>query len=182
MNRPILSIFILTVLLGFLVGCSAEKNAPVNRAYHNITGHFNAYFYAREQIKAVEAGIKAAQSNNYDYVLPIFPAIDSTFKETYKVELEEAIKKASIVIQYHKNSKWVDDSYILIGQARMYGYDFPNAIETFKYVNTKGKDVNAKHWALINLMRTFIENNEMSNAEAVFDYLGREKLNEKNYK
>ena len=27
----------------------------------------------------------------------------------------------------------------------MYGYDFPNAITTFKYVNTTGEDENAKH-------------------------------------
>lgn len=64
----------------------------------------------------------------------------------------------------------------------MYGYDFPNAIETFKYVNTKGEDINARHWALINLMRTFIENNEMTNAEAVSDFLDRERLDKKNLK
>jgi len=101
---------------------------------------------------------------------------------TYKAELEDVIKKASIVIQYHKNSKWVDDSYNLIGQARMYGYDFPNAITTFKYVNTKGDDVNAKHWAIVNLMRTFIENNELANAEEASDYLESEILDKNNLK
>jgi len=176
------SYIFLLLLMVLLFSCSSEKNAPLNRAYHNTTAHYNAYFYAIAQITSIEQGIKASQSIDYDHILPIFPAIDSTNRETYKIEVEEAIKKASIVIQYHKNSKWVDDSYNIIGQARMYGYDFPNAIETFKFVNTKGEDVNAKHWALINLMRTFIENNEMTNAEAVSDYLTREKLNEKNLK
>jgi len=172
----------LLLLMVLLFSCSSERNSPLNRAYHNTTAHYNAYFYAVAQITSIEQGIKASQSIDYDHILPIFPAIDSTNKETYKIEVEEAIKKASIVIQYHKNSKWVDDSYNIIGQARMYGYDFPNAIETFKFVNTKGQDPNAKHWALINLMRTFIENNEMTNADAVSDYLTREKLNEKNLK
>lgn len=135
-----------------------------------------------ERIKSVENGIKNSQQPDYDHILRIFPAIDSTYKETYKAELEDCIKKASLVIQYHKNSKWVDDSYNLIGLARMYGYDFPNAIETFKYVNTKGEDVNAKHFALVNLMRTFIENKDMSNAEAVSDYLDRQLLNKENLK
>jgi hypothetical protein len=170
------------LVTAFFISCSSEKNAPLNRAYHNTTAHYNAYFYARAQIARIEEGIKASQPTDYDHILPIFPAIDSANKETYKEEIEDAIKKASIVIQYHKNSKWVDDSYNIIGQARMYGFDYPNAIETFKYVNTKGEDINARHWALINLMRTFIENQEMSNAEAVADYLGREKLNEKNIK
>ena len=101
---------------------------------------------------------------------------------TYKAELEDVIKKASIVIQYHENSKWVDDSYNLIGLARMYGYDFPNAITTFKYVNTKGDDVNAKHWAIVNLMRTFIENNEFANAEEASNYLESEILDKNNLK
>ncbi len=183
MNTTIRTTFLPALLIvAFFYSCSSEKNTTLNRVYHNTTAHYNAYFYALEQITAIEEGIKASQPIDYDHVLPIFPSIDSLNKETYKVEVEEAIKKASIVIQYHKNSKWVDDSYILIGQARMYGYDFPNAIETFKYVNTKGEDIHAKHWALINLMRTFIENKEMTNAEAVSDFLERERLNEKNLK
>lgn len=183
MSNTIRAIYTLSLLIAvFFYSCSSEKNTPLNRAYHNTTAHYNAYFYALERIRTIEAGIKASQATNYDQILPIFPPLDSANRTTYKVEVEDAIKKASIVIQYHKNSKWVDDSYNIIGQARMYGYDFPNAIETFKYVNTKGEDVNAKHWALVNLMRTFIENEEMTNAEAVSDYLEREKLNEKNLK
>ena len=178
-NKPLV---VLLIIATFFTSCSSEKNTPVNRAYHNTTAHYNAYFYALAQITSIEERIKASQKTDYDHILPIFPSIDSLNKETFKVEVEECIKKASIVIQYHKNSKWVDDSYNLIGQARMYGYDFPNAIETFKYVNTKGEDINAKHWALINLMRTFIENEDMTNAEAVSDFLERERLDKKNLK
>lgn len=177
-----LSLFLLSFSMTFFYSCSSEKNTVLNKAYHNTTAHYNAYFYGLEQIKKVEQGIHDAQKPDYDHILRIYPALDSTYKETYKAELEDCIKKASIVIQYHKNSKWVDDSYNLIGLARMYGYDFPNAIETFKYVNTKGEDVNAKHFALVNLMRTFIENKDMANAEAVSDYLERELLDKNNLK
>ena len=168
--------------MAFFYSCSSEKNTVLNKAYHNTTAHYNAYFYGLEDINKVKQAIKIAQQPDYDHILRIFPSIDSTYKETYKAELEDCIKKASLVIQYHKNSKWVDDSYNLIGLARMYGYDFPNAIETFKYVNTKGEDNDAKHFALVNLMRTFIENNDMANAEAVSDYLDRQLLNKENLK
>lgn len=181
-NTTRTTFFLLLIVAIFFYSCSAEKSAPLNVAYHNTTAHYNAYFYAQAEINDIESQLKASQESDYDHILPIFPSIDSLNKETFKAQVEECIKMASIVIQYHKNSKWVDDSYNLIGQARMYGYDFPNAIETFKYVNTKGEDLNARHWALINLMRTFIENNEMSNAEAVSDYLDREKLDKKNLK
>ena len=165
-----------------LHSCSSESTGPLNKAFHNTTAHYNSYFIGLERIKEVEAAIWKALKPDYNFILKIYPPLDSTMASTYKAELEDCIKKASIVIQYHKNSKWVDDSYNLIGQARMYGYDFPNAITTFKYVNTKGEDVDAKHWAIVNLMRTFIENGELANASEASDYLESEILNKNNLK
>jgi tetratricopeptide (TPR) repeat protein len=165
-----------------LHACSSESTGPLSKAFHNTTAHYNSYFIGLERIKEVEESIWKALKPDYNHILKIYPPLDSTMAVTYKAELEDCIKKASIVIQYHKNSKWVDDSYNLIGQARMYGYDFPNAITTFKYVNTKGEDVNAKHWAIVNLMRTFIENGELANANEASDYLESEILNKNNLK
>lgn len=165
-----------------LHACSSESTGPLNKAFHNTTAHYNSYFIGLERIKEVEESIWKALKPDYNHILKIYPPLDSTMAVTYKAELEDCIKKASIVIQYHKNSKWVDDSYNLIGQARMYGYDFPNAITTFKYVNTKGEDVNARHWAIVNLMRTFIENGELANASEASDYLESEILNKNNLK
>jgi tetratricopeptide (TPR) repeat protein len=71
---------------------------------------------------------------------------------------------------------------VIVGKARYYLADFVNAIETFKYVNTKGEDDNARHEALIWLMRSFIDYNETNNAIAVSDYLKKEKLNQENKK
>ena len=174
------------VLIGFTLitihACSSESNAPLNKAFHNTTAHYNSYFIGLERIREVEEAIWKGMKPDYNYILKIYPPLDSTMATTYKAQLDDCIKKASIVIQYHQNSKWVDDSYNLIGQARMYGYDFPNAITTFKYVNTQGEDVNAKHWAIVNLMRTFIENGELSNAVEASDYLESEILNKNNLK
>jgi len=165
-----------------LLACSSDSTAPLNKAFHNTTAHYNAYFIGLERINQVENAIWKAMKPDYNHVLSVYPPLDSSMATTYKAELEDCIKKASVVIQYHKNSKWVDDSYNLIGQARMYGYDFPNAITTFKYVNTNGEDVNAKHWAIVNLMRTFVENKELANAEEASNYLESEILNKNNLK
>ena len=154
----------------------------MNRAFHNTTAHYNAYFIGLESLKGVEDAIWQSMKPDYNHILKVYPPLDSTMATTYKAELEDIIKKASIVIQYHQNSKWVDDSYNLIGRARMYGYDFPNAVTTFKYVNTTGKEANAKHWAIVNLMRTFIENNELANAEEASDFLESEILDKNNLK
>jgi tetratricopeptide (TPR) repeat protein len=169
-------------LIWLLQACSSESTAPLNRAFHNTTGKYNAYFIGLERINEVEKSVWAAMKTDYNHVLLIYPPLDSTMADTYAEQLEDCIKKASIVIQYHQNSKWVDDSYNLIGRARMYGYDFPNAITTFKYVNTTGESEDAKHWAIVNLMRVFVENGEMANAEEASEYLEDQILNKQNLK
>src|SRR5690606_38964774 len=85
-------------------------------------------------------------------------------------------------IQRHSNSKWVDDAYILVGKARLYSLDWGNAVQTFKYVNTRAEDKHAKHLAIINLIRTYIEHKEMNNAQAAIDFLEKAKLNKTNRK
>jgi len=165
-----------------LSGCSAEKTNVISRTYHNTTARYNAYYYAKEGIKTIEKGINTAYQNDYDHILKVFAPLDSLHATTYKAEIDDVLKKASISIQNHKNSKWVDDSYNLIGLARLYGHEHESAIETFKYVNTNSEDDNARHKALIYLMRTFIEYREMNNALAVSDYLKKEKLSKLNLK
>ena len=141
-----------------------------------------AYFIAKSKLNEVEALIEKNNANNFNNILNVFSPVDSVTIKGEKAQLEDCIRKASIAIQRHPNSKWVDDSFILIGKARYYLADFVNAIETFKYVNTKSKDNNARHEALIALMRTFIDYNEDNNAIAVSDYLKKEKLNFENRK
>ena len=46
--------------------------------------------------------------------------------------------------------------------------------QTFKYVNSTSKDANAKHEALIGLMRTFVAQGELESAKAVSDLLDKE--------
>lgn len=166
----------------FIISCSAEKKNIASKTYHNTTARYNAYFIAREKMEEVERAVKDAHKNNYNQILKIYPEVDSATISSVKKQLEECVKKSSIAIQRHKNSKWVDDSYILIGRARYYSGDYANAIQTFKYVNTKGEDDNARHEALIHLMKTFIDANEENNAIAVSDFLKKEKVKKENLK
>jgi len=168
------------MLLTGLWSCSAEKTNVISTTYHNTTAKYNAYYYAKERIREIETGIENSLQNNYDFILKVFPPFDSTIASTYQTQIEDCIKKASIAINNHKNSKWVDDSYNLIGLARLYGYEFESAIETFKWVNSKSDDDDARHRALVHLLRTFTKYGEYNNAQAVSDHLEKEKLNKKN--
>jgi tetratricopeptide (TPR) repeat protein len=165
-----------------LASCSAERKNPISKGFHNTTARYNAYYYGKERIKEIEDIIKQGEEHNYNEILRVYPKFDTALSKSFKVQTEDCIKKASTAIQIHKNSKWVDDSYILIGLARFYDSDFVNAIETFKYVNTKSEDENARHAALAHLLRVFTEYKEYNNAVAVSDYLKKETLNVENQK
>jgi tetratricopeptide (TPR) repeat protein len=171
--RLSIALAILTVLLA---SCSAEKNTLTSKAYHNLASHFNGYFYAKEELAKVETGYRKSMVDDYNRVLRLYPKLDSAQSKTYEKELAEVVKMASLAIQRHQNSKWVDDSYILVGKSRMYSLDWANAIETFKFVNTNSKDNDARHQAILNLIHTFIEHKEFNNARGAADFLKKEAL------
>ncbi|HEY9488190.1 MAG TPA: tetratricopeptide repeat protein [Chryseosolibacter sp.] len=175
------NLFIYPLILA-LFSCSPERNTWTSKAYHNTTAHFNGYYYASEEIRKVEDIILTSHADDYNRILRLYPSFDSSLARGFEKEIEEAIKMASVAIERHANSKWVDDAYILVGKARMYSLDWGNAIQTFKYVNTHSKDKNAKHLAIINLIRTYIEHREMNNALAAIDYLEKANLNKENRK
>lgn len=165
-----------------LLSCSSERNTWTSKAYHNTTAHFNGYYYALEEINKVENTILTSHVDDYNRILKLYPSFDSTLAKGFDKEIQEAIKMASIAIQRHPNSKWVDDAYILVGKARMYSLDWGNAIQTFKFVNTNSKDKDAKHLAILNLARTYIEHREMNNAQAAIDFLEKARLSKTNKK
>ncbi|WPP52840.1 type IX secretion system periplasmic lipoprotein PorW/SprE [Catalinimonas niigatensis] len=169
-----------TLLLWCFSACAPERNGMVASVYHNTTARYNAYFYAQMRMDEIQAAIQESQENNFNDILRIYPEVDTSLINTMKDKVEDCMKKASIAIERHPKSRWADDSYILIGQCRMYNQNYEDAIKTFKFVNTESEDDDARHSALIHLMRTFIDALEQNNAIAVSDFLKKEKLNDKN--
>lgn len=169
-------------MTAIVTGCSVEQNNVTSNVYHNLTAHFNGYYYALEKTHEVEAVILKSLDDDHNQVLRLFPKLDTTLAKSYEKDTEEIIKMASISIQRHPNSKWVDDNYIQVGLARLYSCDFQNATQTFKYVNTKSSNKDVRHVALIHLARTFTENTEFDKAEEAFRFLEKEELNKTNRK
>ncbi len=171
---------VLLLLTGGLVSCSQYSTKAVSKGYHNLTAHFNAYVLARDQINLAEQILFKTRQENYNQLMPILLPVDSMLMQPVKPQIDDAIKKASLIPERHQNSKWLDNAYILIGRARLIKQDLPNAIEVFKYVNTKGTNENDKHTALVNLMRAYVESNEYTNALNVSEYLRNQPLNKVN--
>ena len=170
----------LTIITTVVAGCSTYSSNPVGSSYHNLTAHYNAYFIANEHIKEIEATLYDKYQWNYNKILPIYVPVDSNDANSMEELITDCVEKASIAIQRHEGSRWEDDSYVLVGKARYYALEYADAIETFKYVNKEGRDDNARHEALIELIKTFVDFNEINNAIVVSDYLKKEDLNTKN--
>ncbi|MCU0420726.1 MAG: hypothetical protein MUC38_13815 [Cyclobacteriaceae bacterium] len=159
-----------------LQGCSSEQNTVAGAIFHNTAAHYNGYFYAREKNREIQKMIWKNWDDDPSQILRLFPKLDTVSAKAYAKDTEEAIKMASLSIQRHPNSHWVDDNYVQVGIARLHACDYPNAIQTFKYVNTKGTHADIRHEALIYLLRTFTEQGDALRAEETFRFLEKENL------
>lgn len=172
--------FIFVGLFLALTACTPKNTGIIGYSYHNVTAKYNAYFIANEKLQEVLVEIDEAHDNNFNRVLNVKAPIDTNIVASNTEKIEDVIKKSSIAIQRHKVSKWVDDSYVLIGISRMLSREYEESIETFKYINVNSDDEQTRHEALTYLIRTFTEYGELNNALAVIDYLNRQKLSKKN--
>ena len=185
-SSPVFRLFfgaVATVLLVAGVGgCASERRGLVGHAYDNVVARDNGYFLAREKMREAEEKLYKARQNDYNRVLPLFPTMDEAGAKAVTADMDEVVKKSSLPIQYRSASDWTDDAYIIIGKSRYYKMEYEDAAKTFKYVNSISKDANAKHEALIWLMRTFVASKELENAKAVSDLLDKEEGREANAK
>lgn len=169
--HPLKSNFIFLFLLLFCLSCNVNNQGLVSRTYHNITAKYNAFFLAKQRMNETERKFYEKRIEDYNRVLDVIHFNDSnTLKAENKV-MEDCIKKAATVPNRHDNSKFLDDSYLLIGKARFYLRDYENAVNTFKYINTKGTLSEVKKQALIELMRTYIQMEDLRLARTVLNEL-----------
>jgi TolA-binding protein len=161
-------------VLFFLGACSSQRNTFTNRAFHNLTSHYNAYFLADTKIKAAENQVLENYKEDYTQVLPVFIPIDSTTIQGNKVSLDSARELSSKAIDWHRISKWVDDSYYLIGKIDYLQARTDDAKNAFRYVNSQSKDKDLRHKALISLLRLYIDQQAIEDANFTIDYLSKE--------
>lgn len=170
----------IVLLGGIFFGCSQYSSSPLSVGFHNVNAKYNALFQANIKMLEAQKVLFEAHRDNYSQPLPILVPIDSNSAGAVNEQLTAIIKKASLVVERHQNSKWLDDAYVLIGQARLLKGDYKNAIETFKFVNTTATSDKARDAALVGLMRAYTEQGEYQTALRVAELLSQEDLNDAN--
>lgn len=166
----LLALLLITVVVA---GCNSK-------GYQNLTARYNGYYYANLRLEEVYQSIEDGYQYNYNEILNVYPEIDSGTVNANKSKLEDAFKKASRVIEWHKTSDYVDDGYLIIGKIRHLQAEFPLAVSTLQYINQTSDNDDTRHAALITLMRTYMDAGDQDNAEQVANYLNLEELSEKN--
>ncbi len=169
---------LITILIIFAVALNAckssKKNTLIKRTYHNVTAHYNGYFNAKLRIDNAERQQEKAFQDKFEDILPIYkiekPSADAGKNaKSGNQALDEAIKKASIVIQRHEISKWIDDCYYEIGRAHFYKKDYFTAAETFQFIAGKYRNTEPGNLSYIWLIKSYVILKKYQQAESVIN-------------
>lgn len=129
----------------------------MNRSYQNTVARFNYYYNGNEKLKEALENLELNHKDDYTKVLEVFPWGDETQVKAQGGTMDEIIKKTSKIILDRPVSKWVDDSYLLLGKAYLFKADYFAAQDVFTYVENRYQKtpivMDARVWSIFALDR-----------------------------
>ena len=187
--------FLLALLL--LGGCSTQNNTALSRLYHEINSQYNVYFNAKESVKEGLALMDQRIVEDYTHLLPIFPESLPAASQVAVSQMEYAVQKCQKLIATHsitkspkrktnksevymafayksEYNKWIDDTYLLMGQASYYLRDFHKSQESFNYILHNFSNQPTKNPAFLWLSRCYLETGEFDKALQILKLLERD--------
>jgi len=110
-----------------------KKFTIPKRLYNNTVSHYNYYFNANSKLNDIIANAKLQHKENYRELLPFY---NYSLNETSKGQIDSIIYKCTAGILLHDlRSDWVDQFYLLMGNAYLHRKDFDSATYVFNYIN-----------------------------------------------
>ncbi len=106
----------------------------MSKLWHNTTAHYNGYFNANELLFFSEQALVEQHQDNYNKILPVYEYIEADNPQAVAEDLDEAVRKVTIVVNLHPYSNWTDDCYLLAGRAFYLKQDYEGAEKTFRYL------------------------------------------------
>lgn len=111
--------------------------SALGELYHNTTAHYNGYFNAGELLAASILSLNEQHQDNYTKLLPMWEYVAADNPQAEAPNLDEAIKKVTVVVNLHRYSKWTDDCYLLVGKAQYLKQDYESAEETLRFLSSE---------------------------------------------
>lgn len=158
-----------------ITGCSRKKDKFVNRNFHALGTKYNILYNGNIALEKGRESVDNAATDNFWQLLPIerMQVTEEIIMpgQSKNQDFERAEEKAIKAVQKHgmniKGKEYnpqIDESYLLLGQARYFDQRFVPALEAFNYILYKypGSDkINtAKVWREKANIR--LENNELA--------------------
>lgn len=161
-----------------LVQCSTEKNTFTSRWYHQTTAKYNGYFNARELIRVNMSNYRDEHKDDYTQRLPIEIYPDKEQAQQMYPDMDTAISKSEKVIAKHsmpnpaknrrakkeEHNKWIDDTWLVIGQAHYIKKEYDEAIEKLKYVRSSYSGQQSVYAANMWLARIYMDQGNIPQA------------------
>jgi tetratricopeptide (TPR) repeat protein len=112
-----------------------KKWTITRRFVQNGITKFNWHYNARNRLEAVLARVKEMHKDDYNQLLTFYNyTLEATAME--KSELDSVIYKANAAILLHDlRNSWVDNMYMLMGEAYYFRNEPDSAYSTFQYIN-----------------------------------------------
>jgi tetratricopeptide (TPR) repeat protein len=112
-----------------------KKLRLVGRFVQNTTSHYNYFFNANNKINSTIELARMATKDDYSQLLPYYSySLDNTAAQ--KTQLDSVILESTAGILLHDlRTNWVDNFYLLIGEAYYLRKDFDSASMTFQFIN-----------------------------------------------
>jgi tetratricopeptide (TPR) repeat protein len=162
--------------------CSTEKDAWINKGFHNMNAKYNGYFNSGEIINQALISYRNKTKEDYTKILPVeaFPTKEEAVG--FATPMEDAIERCSKVIYKHampnpniakskdeEYGKWIDNNWFVIGKAHYLKGEYPEAIEKFKYITKFYKGEDGIYLARLWLAKTYMVQGEYSKAKIELD-------------
>lgn len=164
--------------LGMIWGCVTTKShqdmSKVGQFYHNVTAKYNGWFNANELVNNSVLTLETQHEDNFNEILPIYEYAAVQNADAVKADLDEAIKKVSVVVTLHEYSDWADDCYLLIGKALYLKKDYEAAEDALEFYQDEFLP-NGKHTSLHKKSKRLNKANKSGKTNAVKEANKRKK-------
>jgi TolA-binding protein len=176
--------YIIAVSLLTITSTAVAQNNQdpwLKKNWNNMVARFNIYFNATQKMDIALDGLAKKQKDDFNAIIDIYPYGTAADAKGMREPMEGTMKKASKVIQNKPRSKWADDAYFLIGQTQFFSGDYYAAIETFQFVNNSYTDTDIKAMSQLWLMKSYIQQGKLDDAEAILGLLGENKSTNRDF-
>jgi len=178
-------LIVLAGLMPWISGCSTRRNTFMARLYHRLTAHYNVYWNGKQSLDKGAAEIRKNAVDNFSHVLRVYNYGDATLAKRVSPLMQDAIKQASEAIQKHSMIfygkelvRWVEYSYLMMGQANFYKKDFTAAHRIFDFVSKKFAYDPIHYKGMLWLAKTYIESGDYEKADAQLNLLRSQLTND----